>query len=155
MKALSHASSMILSVALEAVVLVGAARAADPMDPRGLWLRRESGVQVSFFDCGTDRLCGKVVGAVNSADRLGIGTIILYDAKKVATNEWRGALYSIEDGRGYDGSVTVAASGAELSIKGCVKGFLCRSETWMRLPPSAREGSATQGTLATTLAAAK
>ena len=71
MKAFSHASSLVLGVALGAMVLLGAARAADPMDPHGLWLRQGGGVQLSFYDCETGLLCAKLVGAENPADRAG------------------------------------------------------------------------------------
>ncbi len=106
------------------------ARAADVNDPHGLWLRPEGGVRFSFYDC--DRLlCAKVVGADNAQDRSGIGTVILRDAKKTAANEWRGKLYNSENGKTYDGYITVNAS--ELTVKGCIMGVLCGGETWKRL----------------------
>jgi uncharacterized protein (DUF2147 family) len=148
-------ASYALSLVLGAMVLVGAARAADPMDPRGLWLRREGGVQLSFYGCGTGLLCGKVVGAENPADRTSIGMVILRGAKEVAPNEWRGTLYNIDDGKGYDSYITVGTKGADLSVKGCVMGFLCRGETWTRLSSSARDGSSNESASTATLAAAQ
>ena len=142
MKALSHCSSLLIGLALGGMVMAGAARAADPMDPRGLWLRQEGGVQFSFYDCGAGLLCAKVVGADTPEDRAGIGTVILRGAKKVATNEWRGTLFNSEDGKSYDGRISVKAKGAELSVQGCLMGFLCGGETWKRLPPPAHAASA-------------
>jgi uncharacterized protein (DUF2147 family) len=137
MKVVFHASGVVLG----AMVLIGAARASDPMDPRGLWLRQEGGVKFSFYDCGTGLLCGKVVGAEHSADRAAVGTVILRGAKEVTANEWRGTLYSIQDGKSYEGHIAVTAKGGELSVKSCVMGLLCDGETWTRLPPSARGAS--------------
>jgi len=151
MKSFFHAASLVLV----AMVLIGAARAGDPMDPRGLWLRQEGGVKFSFYDCGTGLLCGKVVGAENPGDRAGIGMVILRGAKEVTANEWRGTLYSIENGKSYEGYITVRAKGAELSVKSCVMGLLCDGETWIRLPPSARDDSSKKSAPAPTVAAAK
>ncbi len=156
MKASSHSSSLLIGLALGAMVFSGAARAADAMDPRGLWLRPEGGVQFSFYDCGSELLCAKVVAADNADDRAGIGTVILRGAKKVAANEWRGTLYNSEDGKTYDGRITVKAKGSELSVQGCLMGFLCGGETWKRLPAPAHTASATtKGAPAASIAAAQ
>jgi uncharacterized protein (DUF2147 family) len=155
MKALSYASRLLVGLALGAMTLAGAARAADAMDPRGLWLRPEGGVQFSFYDCGADLLCAKVVAADNAEDRAGVGTVILRGAKKVAANEWRGTLYNSEDGKTYDGRITVKAKGAELSVQGCLMGFLCGGETWKRLPAPARAASATKAAPPASFAAAE
>ena len=141
MKALSNSSSLLFALALGAMTLSSAARAADPMDPRGLWLRPEGGVQFSFYDCGAGLLCAKVVAAESTEDRAGIGTVILRGAKKVAANEWRGTLYNSEDGKSYDGRISVKSKGAELSVQGCLMGFLCGGETWKRLPAPERAAS--------------
>jgi uncharacterized protein (DUF2147 family) len=113
------------------------AAAADAMDPHGLWLRPEGGVRFSFYDCENGLLCAKVVGAENPADQAGIGTVILRGAKKIAANEWRGTLYNSENGKSYDGYITVKGNGDELSVKGCLLGFLCGGETWKRIPAAA------------------
>ena len=142
MKALSLTSSLLIGLSLGAMTLAGAARAADAMDPRGLWLREEGGVKFSFYDCGAELLCAKVVGADSAEDKAGIGTVILQGAKKVAANEWRGTLYNSEDKKTYDGRITVKSKGAELSVQGCLMGFLCGGETWKRLPAPARAAKA-------------
>jgi uncharacterized protein (DUF2147 family) len=155
MKALSYSSSLLIGLALAAMVGAGVARAADAMDPRGLWLRPEGGVQFSFYDCGAELLCAKVVAADNAEDRAGVGTVILRGAKKVAANEWRGTLYNSEDGKSYDGRITVKAKGAELSVQGCLMGFLCGGETWKRLPAPAHTASANKGAPVASVAAAQ
>ena len=155
MKTLSYSSSLLIGLALGAMVLSGTARAADPMDPRGLWLRQEGGVQFSFYDCGAGLLCAKVVGADNPEDRAGVGTVILRGAKKVAANEWRGTLYNSEDGKSYDGRISLKAKGAELSVQGCLMGFLCGGETWKRLPAPAHAAAAGETAPSASLATAQ
>ena len=155
MRTLSLCSSLLIGLALGATALSGAARAADPMDPRGLWLRQEGGVQFSFYDCGAGLLCAKVVAAENAEDRAGVGTVILRGAKKVAANEWRGTLYNSEDGKTYDGRISVKSKGAELSVQGCLMGFLCGGETWKRLPNPAHAASANKSAPSASLAAAE
>ena len=155
MKTLSHSSSLLIGLALGAMVLSGTARAADPMDPRGLWLRQEGGVQFSFYDCGAGLLCAKVVAADNPEDRAGVGTVILRGAKKVAANEWRGTLFNSEDGKSYDGRISVKSKGAELSVQGCLMGFLCGGETWKRLPSPAHAAAAGKTAPSASLAAAQ
>jgi uncharacterized protein (DUF2147 family) len=155
MKALSHSSSLLIGLALGAMVMVGAARAADQMDPRGLWLRQEGGVHFSFYDCGSGLLCAKVVGADSAEDRASIGTVVLRGAKKVSANEWRGALFNSEDGKTYDGRISLKAKGAELSVQGCLMGFLCGGETWKRLPASTHAAAANKSAPSASIAAAQ
>jgi uncharacterized protein (DUF2147 family) len=138
----------LFSAATLTLLLAGSAQAADAMDPRGMWLRPEGGVQFSFYDCGAGLLCAKVVGAQSETDRAGIGTVILKGAKKVAANEWRGTLYNSEDGKSYDGHISVRSNGAELSVKGCLLGVLCGGETWKRIPTPAKSAAASKATVA-------
>ncbi len=129
----SHYLSALSSLALLAGALCfgGSAHALEAGDPHGLWLRPEGGVRFSFYDCG-DALCAKVVGAQRAEDQAGVGTVILRGAKKTGANEWRGKLYNSDDGKTYDGYITVKANG-ELSVKGCILGVLCGGETWTRI----------------------
>lgn len=109
----------------------GPAASAGSNDPRGVWLRPEGGVQFSFYDCD-DRLCAKVVAAQNPEDRAAIGTVILRGAKQTGPNEWKGKLFNAEDGKTYDGFITVKTP-TELTLKGCLWGVLCSDETWKRI----------------------
>jgi uncharacterized protein (DUF2147 family) len=127
----------------------GAVASGDPNDPRGVWLRPEGGEQFSFYDCGA-QLCAKLVAVKKPEDQKSIGTVILRGASKSGPNEWKGKLYNSQDGKIYDGYVTVKSAN-ELRLKGCLWGFLCGGETWTRvsaapaqkpqaaLPPRAKE----------------
>lgn len=100
-------------------------------DPHGVWLRPEGGVQFSFYDCG-GLLCAKVIAAKNPEDQASIGTVILRGAKQSGPNEWKGKLYNSEDGKTYDGFISLKSTN-ELSLKGCLWGVLCSGETWKRV----------------------
>jgi uncharacterized protein (DUF2147 family) len=139
---------MTRSFALEflapSALLAAASLAASPAagaslnDPRGVWLRPEGGVQFSFYDCEAGKLCAKVVAAQNAEDRSSIGAVILRGAKQTGPNEWAGQLFNVEDGKTYDGFITVK-SPTRLTLKGCLWGMLCSDETWTRIsaPPAA------------------
>ncbi|HEY8064157.1 MAG TPA: DUF2147 domain-containing protein [Methylosinus sp.] len=131
-------------LAPSAGALLAAAMAATPAagassnDPRGVWLRPEGGVQFSFYDCEGGKLCAKVVAARNAEDRSSIGAVILRGARQTGPNEWAGQLFNVEDGKTYDGFITVK-SPTRLTLKGCLWGMLCSDETWTRIsaPPAA------------------
>jgi uncharacterized protein (DUF2147 family) len=121
----------IFAGAAMALVAAGPAGAAGANDPHGIWLRPEGGVQFSFYDCG-GLLCAKVIGAQSAEDQASIGTVILRGASKSGPNEWKGKLYNSEDGKTYDGFITVTSAN-ELTLKGCLWGVLCSGETWTRV----------------------
>jgi uncharacterized protein (DUF2147 family) len=141
MKPLTLSCVAALALAFGSLAVTGSAAAGDLNDPRGLWLRPEGGVQFSFYDCGAGLLCAKVVDAKSAEDKAGIGTVILRGAKQVSATEWRGTLYNSDNGKSYDGRITVKAGGAELSVKGCVMGFLCGGETWKRVAQQGAKGA--------------
>lgn len=129
--------------ALVALGSISAACAAELKEPYGLWLRPEGGVKFSFYDCG-GLLCAKVVGASRPEDQAGVGAVILRGAKKTGENEWRGKLYNFEDGKVYDGYITVK-SNDELTLQGCILRVLCGGETWKRVPEPAAAAMKTRG----------
>lgn len=147
------AAAMLAAAGLAATAAWGAAPATT-RDPHGVWLRPEGGVQFSFYDCGA-LLCAKVIGAKSEEDRSAIGTVILRGAAKTGPNEWKGKLYNSEDGKTYDGVITVT-SASELELKGCLWGVLCSGETWKRVsgPPAAAATPAAPKASAATVPAA-
>jgi len=121
-----------LATAAAAAVLTASAAFADAArDPHGVWLRPEGGVQFSFYDCGK-QLCAKVIDARSDEDKASIGTVILRGATKTGANEWKGKLFNADDGKTYDGTITVTSAN-ELTLKGCLWGVLCSGETWKRV----------------------
>jgi uncharacterized protein (DUF2147 family) len=110
---------------------VAAVSATDPNDPHGVWLRPEGGEQFSFYDCGA-QLCAKLISVKKAEDEKSIGTVILRGATKSGPHEWKGKLYNAQDGKTYDGFITIKSAN-ELRLKGCLWGFLCSGETWTRV----------------------
>jgi uncharacterized protein (DUF2147 family) len=115
------------------VAPVAALGANDPgsIDPRGVWMRPEGGEKFSFYDCG-GLLCAKLIAVKKAEDERSVGTVILRGAAKSGPNEWKGKLYNAEDGKIYDGFITIK-SATELRLKGCLWGVLCGGETWTRV----------------------
>jgi uncharacterized protein (DUF2147 family) len=132
--------------ALAALSLAAASTAsAASNDPRGVWLRPEGGVEFSFYDCD-GLLCAKVLSARETEDRSAIGAVILRGAKQTGPNKWAGKLFNVEDGKTYDGFITVETP-TRLTLKGCLWGVLCSDETWTRVSgPPARHAMAVSPT---------
>ncbi len=125
-------ASIAAAAAAFLVAPVGAVGVNDPrLDPHGVWLRPEGGEQFSFYDCGA-QLCAKLVSVKKGEDQKAIGTVILRGAEKSGPNEWKGKLFNAENGKTYDGVITIK-SATELSLKGCLWGVLCSGETWKRV----------------------
>jgi uncharacterized protein (DUF2147 family) len=123
--------TLVASGVLWGIFAASNALATNTNDPRGLWLRPEGGIQFSFYDCD-GLLCAKVVAAENAEDKASIGTVILRGAKQTGPNEWKGKLYNAEDGKTYDGVITIDKPG-ELTLQGCLWGVVCSDETWKRI----------------------
>ncbi|PPD43932.1 MAG: hypothetical protein CTY15_08845 [Methylocystis sp.] len=139
----SRAVARFCVTAAAALLLTGPAGAVGggdaALDPHGVWLRPEGGEQFSFYDCGA-QLCAKLVSVKKGEDEKSIGTVILRGAEKSGPNQWKGKLFNAENGKTYDGVITVK-SPTELSLKGCLWGVLCSGETWKRVAavaPSAK-----------------
>ncbi len=113
-----------------AIALLASPAAAASNDPHGVWLRPEGGEQFSFYDCGS-QLCAKLISVKKASDQGAVGTVILRGAVKSGANEWKGKLFNTDDGKTYDGIITVGAT--ELRLKGCLWGMLCSGETWKRV----------------------
>ncbi|MCC3245518.1 DUF2147 domain-containing protein [Methylocystis sp. WRRC1] len=141
-----------LSIPAAAIALLATpAGAVSANDPRGVWLRSEGGVQFSFYDCD-GLLCAKVIAAKNPEDQSGVGTVILRGATKTGPNEWKGKLFNAEDGKTYDGFISLKSAN-ELSLKGCLWGVLCSGETWTRVATAAQAPAANATVKAQTSAA--
>ncbi|QCI68962.1 DUF2147 domain-containing protein [Phreatobacter stygius] len=130
---------MIGLVAAAAVMLSAPALANDP---RGTWLSQSGETRVRFADCG-NQLCGTIVAAsgqardeknenaaLRSRNLVGIRMITM---RANGANAWQGSLYNFQDGKTYNGRMTMPSANS-MSLSGCVLGgLICRSQTWSRV----------------------
>ncbi|WP_246088546.1 DUF2147 domain-containing protein [Phreatobacter stygius] len=131
--------TMIGLVAAAAVMLSAPALANDP---RGTWLSQSGETRVRFADCG-NQLCGTIVAAsgqardeknenaaLRSRNLVGIRMITM---RANGANAWQGSLYNFQDGKTYNGRMTMPSANS-MSLSGCVLGgLICRSQTWSRV----------------------
>ena len=128
---------------------VPAARAQTAEQALGMWLNPANGGHIEMANCG-EKLCAKIVSIPNNdppdgpktdkrnpdetkRDRPIVGMLILEGAYKADEKSWKGSIYNPEDGKLYDVTVT-PKSATEVDLKGCVLSFVCRTQTWTRLP---------------------
>ena len=109
---------------------LGLATSARAADPYGVWMRPSTGTQVNFYDCG-GKLCGKIVAVKDQSRRSEVGTVIMTGASQSGDNQWKGNLLNTENGKTYNGVVTMTGPNA-LRLEGCVA-FICQGETWSKV----------------------
>src|SRR5215475_3396158 len=110
--------------------LTGLPALAAAEDPYGVWMRPSTGTQVDFYDCG-GKLCGKIVAVKDQSRRSEVGTVIMTGASQSGDNQWKGNLLNTENGKTYNGVVTMTGPNA-LRLEGCVA-FICQGETWSKV----------------------
>jgi len=100
---------------------------AQQGSPNGTWLR-SNGAEISVFDCDG----GLGMKVVKSPEPAKVGKQIMCGAKKTAGNKWQGDLLNLDDGKTYQGNVTLI--GDRLTLSGCALGGLfCKDDTWSRV----------------------
>ncbi|MFE1598706.1 DUF2147 domain-containing protein [Methylobacterium sp. ID0610] len=124
---------------------------AAPKDPSGVWLTEDGRARIRIEKCLTrnDRVCGYVVWLKTPLNDKGearvdfkntdpkkrtrpsLGHQLIMGLKPNAEDRYEGQIYNSEDGKNYDVSIWVDEPG-ELSVRGCLLGFLCGSQTWTR-----------------------
>jgi uncharacterized protein (DUF2147 family) len=131
---------------LLAVISVAPAHSADAI---GTWYTGDKDSQVRIVNCG-GALCGNLVWLKepndpatgrpktdkNNADaskqsRPLLGVPIVLAMKPSGTGQWSGEVYNASDGKTYTGSFTLTGPNTA-DLKGCVLGFLCKSQIWTR-----------------------
>lgn len=132
--------------------LAGAAQAATPADPSGTYLTEDGRARVRLEKCGTagDRLCGYVVWLKvplndkgepridfknpdpKKQARPSLGHQLIMGLKPNADAHYEGRIYNSEDGKSYDVTIWTDAPG-ELTVRGCLIAFLCKSQTWTKV----------------------
>ncbi|GJD34189.1 DUF2147 domain-containing protein [Methylobacterium aerolatum] len=138
--------------ALALAGLAGPARAATPTDPSGTYLTEDGRARVRLEKCGAqnDRLCGYVVWLkVPLSDkgeprvdfknpdpkkqaRPSLGHQLIMGLKPNDDARYEGQIYNSEDGKFYKVTIWTEAPN-ELTVKGCLIAFLCKSQTWMKV----------------------
>ncbi|MCJ2071550.1 DUF2147 domain-containing protein [Methylobacterium sp. J-030] len=133
-------------------VLAGAAQAATPIDPTGTYLTEDGRARVRFERCGAagDRLCGYVVWLKvplndkgepridfknpdpKKQTRPSLGHQLVMGLKPNADARYEGKIYNSEDGKSYDVTIWTESPG-ELTVRGCLIAFLCKSQTWTKV----------------------
>ncbi|GLS46675.1 DUF2147 domain-containing protein [Methylobacterium brachythecii] len=133
---------------LALVALPSLAQAA-PRDPSGVWLTEDGKARIRVEKCGAQNtnLCGYAVWLkvplndqgkprvdFNNPDpkkqaRPSLGHQMIMGLKPNADGRYEGKIYNAENGKFYDVTIWSEAQG-ELSVKGCMLGFLCGSQTW-------------------------
>jgi uncharacterized protein (DUF2147 family) len=108
----------------------GLATSARAADPYGVWMRPSTGTQVNFYDCG-GKLCGKIVAVKDQSRRSKVGTVIMTGASQSGDNQWKGNLLNTDNGKTYQGVVTLRGPNA-MRLEGCVA-FICQGETWSKV----------------------
>ena len=124
--------SIVTRLSFAAALLIGASTAAQAFDPWGIWIREEGGTKFDFYNCD-NKLCAKVVYVEKPEEKSGLGTVILRNAEKKGDNNWAGEIINPKDGKTYTGKVKLEKAN-ELTLQGCLLGFLCKSETWKKDP---------------------
>ena len=127
--------------------LIAPASAASPL---GTWYTADKDSQVRIVNCG-GAICGTLVWLKEPNDPATgkpkldkhnadaskqsqplLGVAIVLGMKPSGPNVWSGNVYNASDGKTYCGSFTMSGDNTA-DLKGCVMGFLCKSQTWTRV----------------------
>lgn len=112
---------------LAAVTLAIPAFAADIT---GEWKRTDGKSRIRMAPCG-GAICGTISWLRDSNSPAHVGQRVFFDLKP-SEGGWAGSAFNPEDGKTYDGKVTL--SGAAMTTSGCVLGgLICKSVSWTRV----------------------
>ncbi|AWN42660.1 DUF2147 domain-containing protein [Methylobacterium durans] len=132
--------------------LAGLAQAAAPADPSGTWLTEDGRARIRVEKCGPQEknICGYVVWLKTPLNDKGqprvdfknpdpkkqarpsLGHQLIMGLKPNADARFEGKIYNSEEGKFYDVTIWTEQQ-TELSVRGCMLGFLCGSQTWNRV----------------------
>ena len=121
-------------LALTLCALVASA-SAEEYSLLGLWRVGDGSAVIEVKPCGEADICGVVASAPAPApgEKPAVGQQILVGMKRVG-NLYRGSIFNIDDGKTYDGEISLSGPD-RLEIRGCQpNGGLCGGETWKREP---------------------
>lgn len=115
-------------------------------DPSGVWLTEDGKARIKVEKCGA-RLCGYAVWLRTPLNDQGqprvdfrnpdpkkrtrhsLGHQLIMGLKLNEESKYEGKIYNAEDGKFYDVTIWSEESG-ELTVRGCLVAFLCKSQTW-------------------------
>lgn len=136
------------------LVLSGSPLSAAPVT--GHWLTYKSKAMVRITQCGTG-LCGQIVWLKKGLDSRGrpvqdlrnrsanlrgrqvLGLTTFSGLKPSGAKSWSGLMYNPDDGRTYNGSLTLTGR-SKILIKACrVGGSACGERTWLRAQQNAQK----------------
>lgn len=130
--------------AIAAAVLATAlvATPALAQEPIGTFASQTGDTRVRFAPCG-NQICGTIVSvrgqtrdeknenaSLRNRNLVGVRMITMRPA---GANAWQGTLYNFQDGKTYNGRMSMPSANS-MSLSGCVLGgLICRSQTWTRV----------------------
>lgn len=149
---LAGAARRLAPLAGLAVLLPGLAQAVTPNDASGTWATEDGRARIRTEKCGPQNanLCGYVVWLKvplndqgqprvdfknpdpKKQARPSLGLQLIMGLKAQPDGHYGGKIYNADEGKFYD--VTMwSDQPSELSVRGCLLGFLCGSQTWNRV----------------------
>ncbi|SFG99882.1 DUF2147 domain-containing protein [Methylobacterium gossipiicola] len=137
---------------LALAALPGLALAAAPNDATGTYLTEDGRARIRVEKCGPQNtnLCGYVVWLKvplndkgqprvdfknpdpKKQARPSLGHQLIMGLKPNAEARYAGKIYNADEGKFYDVTMWSEQPG-ELSVRGCMLGFLCGSQTWNKV----------------------
>lgn len=131
-------------LAIAALALASALAAAPALaqEPVGTFVSQSGDTRVRFAPCG-NQICGTIVSvrgqtrdeknedaSLRGRNLVGVRMITMRPA---GANAWQGTLYNFQDGKTYNGRMSMPNANS-MSLSGCVLGgLICRSQTWTRV----------------------
>jgi uncharacterized protein (DUF2147 family) len=126
-------------------------------DPRGTWLTQDKDAALTISACGR-QLCGRIIWLERATERGGAvrrdknnpdpgkqtqricGLVVIKGLEPSGPDTWAGSVYNPEDGKTYQGSITVLSPDA---LK--VRAYLAlpifgKNQTWTRVSGAAANG---------------
>lgn len=133
----------LLMAGLVSVCVSSTARADSPV---GVWIDDTGRGAVEIVDCGSGKLCGKLVWLQDAKDLKACGTAIIGDVTKDGDGWDNGWIYSPEKDAKYDVALTPAGAD-KLTVLGYAGTKLfSREMTWTRAPADLKRCDAEQAT---------
>ena len=126
------------------ILSAGSGNAQSADDALGVWRHPENGSHIRIAKCGGG-VCATIVKVTDPSrtdtenpdpklkKRPIQGITIMSGGTKSGAATWKGKLYNTQDGKTYNGTLTVVDK-THLKLEGCVLGgLICQGPTWTRV----------------------